>query len=128
VYHKYSSSSSAYSPLKAFLVERNRIWVLLKYYPFELVLISPFTTLVRVLVHLYGALTGRGASARFAAQHSVLRAAAIMLRAWRSALAALPRIIGQRRAFAPLRRIGRRELYRLFCAFRISAREIALRE
>ena len=41
VYHKYSSSSSAYSPFKAFLVERNRIWVLLKYYPVELILASP---------------------------------------------------------------------------------------
>ncbi len=45
VYHKYSSSSSAYSPLKAFLVERNRIWVLLKYFPIEMILLSPLCNL-----------------------------------------------------------------------------------
>ncbi len=128
VYHKYSASSSAHSPFKAFLVERNRIWVLLKYYPIELVLISPFSTLTRLLVHLYGALTGKGASGRFSEQNSVLQALAVLLKAWWSAFSVLPDIIGQRRAFSKLRRIGRRELYRLFCKFRISAYEIALKE
>jgi GT2 family glycosyltransferase len=128
VYHKYSSSSSAYSPLKAFLVERNRIWVLLKYYPLEMILISPFGTLTRMLVHLYGALTGKGASGRFTEQHSVLHAMAILLKAWCSALTALPKIARQRRMFSPLRRISRRELYRLFCKYRISTYEIALKE
>jgi GT2 family glycosyltransferase len=128
VYHKYSASSSAHSPFKAFLVERNRIWVLLKYYPIEMIVISPFATLTRLLVHLYGALTGKGASGRFSEQNSVPQAMAILLKAWYSAFSALPRIIMQRRAFSKLKRIGRRELYRLFCEFRISAYEIALKE
>jgi len=128
VYHKYSASSSAHSPFKAFLVERNRIWVLLKYYPIEMILISPFVTLTRLLIHLYGALAGKGASGRFSEQNSLLRAMAVLLKAWRSALSALPSIIRQRRAFSKLRRIGRGELYRLFCEFRISAYEIALKE
>jgi GT2 family glycosyltransferase len=128
IYHKYSASSSAHSPLKAFLVERNRIWVLLKYYPLEMVLISPVWTFARLLVHLFGALTGRGASARFSEQNSVLSAMAILLKAWYSALKALPRILRQRRSFSPLRRIGRCELYRLFREFRISAQETALKE
>jgi GT2 family glycosyltransferase len=128
VYHKYSASSSAHSPFKAFLVERNRIWVLLKYYPLELIMISPFVTLVRMVVHLYGALRGRGASGKFSEQHSVLHALAILFKAWYSAMISLPNIVGQRRAFSRLKRISRRELYRLFCTFRISAREVALKE
>jgi len=128
VYHKYSSSSSAYSTFKAFLVERNRIWVLLKYYPLEMILISPFVTFARMAVHLYGALRGRGASGKFSEQQSLLRALDILVKAWYSALKALPNIIRQRRAFSRLIRISRCELYRLFCTFRISAREIALKE
>lgn len=128
IYHKYSSSSSAYSPFKAFLVERNRIWVLLKYFPLELILISPLVTLTRLLVHLYGALTGKGASGRFSEQHSVVRASAILLKAWCSALRAVPHLVLQRHAFSGMRRIRRRELYRLFCEYRISAYEIALKE
>jgi GT2 family glycosyltransferase len=128
VYHKYSGSSSAHSPFKAFLVERNRIWVLLKYYPIEMILISPFVTLTRLLVHLYGALAGKGASGRFSEQNSVLQAMAVLFKAWYAALSALPGVIRQRRALSKLRRIGRRELYRLFCEFRISAYEIAMKE
>ena len=128
VLHKYSASSSAYSPLKAFLVERNRIWVLFKYYPLEMILVSPLVTGARLLAHFYGALTGRGASGKFTKQSSVLQAMAILLKAWYFALKALPGILRQRRAFSPLRRIGRKELYRLFCTFRISTREIALKE
>ena len=128
VYHKYSGSSSAYSPFKAFLVERNRIWVLLKYYPVEMILISPVWSLARLLVHLYGALAGKGASGRFSEQHSVFQAVAVLLKAWFSAISALPGIIRQRRVFSKSRKIGRRELYRLFRTFRISAYEIALKE
>ncbi len=128
VYHKYSSSSSAHSPFKAFLVERNRIWVLFKFFPLELVLVSPFFTFLRLAVHLYGALSGQGASARFAEQHSVLRATMILLKAWGAALSAVPAICRQRRAFSPLRRISRRELYGLLCRYRISVREVALKE
>ena len=128
VYHKYSSSSSAYSPFKAFLVERNRIWVLLKYFPLELVFISPFFTFLRLLVHLSGAVTGQGASGKFSRQQSVLKAPLILLKAWCSALAAVPRICRERGAFSSLRRLGRPGFYRLLCRYRISAREVALKE
>ena len=128
VFHKYSASSSAYSPLKAFLVERNRIWVLLKYFPPEMILISPLFTLIRLVVQLYGALSGKGAAGKFAKQYSAFSAILILLKAWFSALAGLPRIIKQRRDFIRKTRISRRELYRLFRTFRISALEIALKE
>jgi hypothetical protein len=78
-----------------------------------------------LLFRLSGSLTDKVASGRFSEQHSVLHAMAILLRAWCSAL---PSIIKQRRAFSKLRRIGRRELYRLFCEYRISAYEIAIKE
>jgi GT2 family glycosyltransferase len=127
-YHKYSSSSSAYSPLKAFLVERNRIWVMLKYFPLELILVSPYFTCKRLLVHLYGALTGKGASGRFTEQQSVWQACTILLKAWCSALLGLRYIIRERRACLHLRRIGRSEIYRLLRTFGISACEIGLKE
>ena len=128
VYHKYSASSSAYSPFKAFLVERNRIWVLMKYFPMELVLVSPYYTLKRMAFHFYGALRGRGASGKFTEQHSFFTAIFILMKAWVSALMALPKIVRQRRSFSRIQRLPRPELYRLLRAFGISAREIALKE
>lgn len=128
IFHKYSSSSSAYSPFKAFLVERNRIWVLLKYFPLELITVSPCFTFLRLLGHLYGAFTGKGASGRFSEQNSVLRAFTILLKAWGAALTALPSIVKQRRAGSRLRRLRRPAFYRLLCKYRLSTKEIALKD
>lgn len=128
VYHKYSASSSSYSPFKVFLVERNRIWVLLKYYPIELILASPYYTVKRLLLQTYGAVTGRGASGKFAADQSVFSAALILCRAWVAALAAFPKIIRERHTMRHIRRIKRPALYRLFREFGISAFEIAMKD
>jgi hypothetical protein len=128
VYHKYSSSSSAYSPLKAFLVERNRIWVLLKYYPTELVLASPYFTLKRLALSLYGALSGRGASGKFADQHSLGTAFGILLKAWGAALAGVPKVLRQRRVFGRLKRLSRKDFYQMHRRFSLSTAEIALKE
>jgi len=128
VYHKYSSSSSAYSPMKAFLVERNRIWVLLKYYPIELVLVSPYFTFKRLVLSLYGALTGRGASGKFAAENSLVKAGLILLKAWCAALGGMPAVLRQRWAFGRKRRLGRKAFYHLHRRFSLSTSEIALKE
>ncbi len=128
VYHRYSSSSSTYSPLKAFLAERNRIWVLLKYYPAELVAAGFFFTVNRLALQFYGAISGRGSSGKFSAEQGTLYAGFILLKAWCSAFASLFRILRQRRRLASLRRIGRSELYRLFRTFGMSAKEIALKD
>src|SRR3989304_5450215 len=63
VFHKYSGSSAPYSPFKAFQVERNRIWVVVKCFPPGLIVASVGYTLARYLVPAYGALSGRGAAA-----------------------------------------------------------------
>jgi len=128
VYHKYSSSSSSYSSQKAFLVERNRLWVLLKYYPIELILASVYFTVKRLLLQFYGALSGKGASGKFTAENSMIHAITILLKAWCSALLAVPHVLRQRWAFAGKRRIGRREFYRLIREFGISPSELALKD
>jgi GT2 family glycosyltransferase len=127
VYHKYSASSAAYSPMKAFLVERNRIWVLFKYFPPELILLSPIFTLVRLFVHLFGAITGKGASGKFTEQHSIYKAMTILFKAWWAAILGFHRIFAQRHAISRLRRISRLDFYRLLCMFRLSVREVALK-
>jgi GT2 family glycosyltransferase len=63
VYHRYSSTSSAksgYSPMKLFYVERNRAWVMLRYYPLRLILVSPFTSFWRYSYQAYQVLFSKG--------------------------------------------------------------------
>src|SRR5262249_20132210 len=70
VYHKSSAASAAYSPLKAFLVERNRAWVAIKCLPAPLLVISPLFTALRLSAQAWGALNRRGAAGRFATAYS----------------------------------------------------------
>src|SRR3989442_8729445 len=60
VRHRYSSSTAPHSSFKAFQVERNRIWVVLKCFPASLAAVSPAYTLARYTLQLWAAMAGRG--------------------------------------------------------------------
>ncbi len=51
VEHHYSHSAGGASPLKAYYVERNRLFVLAKNFPARMLLAAPFVTLARYLWH-----------------------------------------------------------------------------
>ena len=60
VYHYHSASSGTYSAFKAFLVERNRIWVAIKSLPVTFLVLGIFYTLLRYSYQAIGAFTGKG--------------------------------------------------------------------
>lgn len=128
VYHKYSITTGAYSPQKAFLVERNRIWILFKNFPAREILLSPLCTGYRYSYHLAGALSGRGAAGKFAGEYSVGRLFLATLRAEFAALTGVPRILRSRRAGSALRRMTLREFRSLLARFSLTAREAAWKD
>ena len=128
VYHKYSAATDAYSPLKAFLVERNRLWVALKCLPAPLLLLSPVFTALRLAAQAWGALTGRGAAGRFTSNHSPLALIGVLLRAWAAALAGLPAALRTRRAVQASRRVPAWEPFTWLRRWGMSVGEIALKE
>ena len=56
VYHYYSGTSGTHSPLKAYLVERNHLWVALKNFSLPMLLFHPVNTLWRYLIQTYAIL------------------------------------------------------------------------
>lgn len=124
--HRYSHSSGAYSSLKAFHVERNRVWVLVKLLPAGWILASPVFTALRLSLQAWGALSGRGAASHLARESSLAHLVGLTLRAWLAAASGLPRVLGERRRL--VRRTRPREWRRLLSAHRLSAREVALRD
>ena len=128
VYHKYSATTGAYSPRKAFLVERNRIWILIKNFPAREILLSPLRTGYRYAFHLAGALSGRGAAGKFAGEYSIGRLFLETLRAEVSALAEIPRLLRVRRAGKRVRRITTRQFRSLLARYTLTAREAAWKE
>ncbi|MGA6992777.1 MAG: glycosyltransferase family 2 protein [Candidatus Deferrimicrobiaceae bacterium] len=128
VYHKYSATSGTYSSRKAFLVERNRLWILFKNFPLMNILASPFYTAHRYAMHFLGAVSGRGASGRFTKEHSLWRLFATILRAECAAVFGIPRVLRDRMANRRTRRITAAQFRFLLRRFAMSAREVALKD
>jgi GT2 family glycosyltransferase len=127
-YHHYSRSAGAYSRLKAFYVERNRVLLLLRHFPFSMIALSPLDTIRRLTLATWGALRGRGAAGRLAREVALPVMIAIVLRAWLSALAATPHVLRQRWRGRAVRRLGRIQFRRLLHEHRLGAREAALQD
>ncbi len=128
VYHCHSASTSSYSPFKAFLVERNRIWVVVKNFPLPFVLPGLMYTLTRYLFQAYGVLAKKGAAGKFVGEASKRELLKILLKANFSALRGMPKMLKKRKEVFKKKRISNKEIRRLFKEFGLSAKEISLKE
>jgi GT2 family glycosyltransferase len=126
VEHHYSHSAGAASPLKAYYVERNRLFVVAKNFPARMAAAAPFVSLVRYLWHLRYLLAGRGSAARFRAEgHAGPRMAWLVARAHLALLAHAGRLRRQRREIRARARITPLVFERLLRSHAISARRLA---
>ena len=126
VYHVHSATAGEFSPLKAFLIERNRICVAVKIFPFSLLLISPFFTAVRLAYHAYGSIFMIGSSGQYAAECSHTRLALMMLKAYWSGLKLFPEMWRSRRKIRRFARLTDRDFAALLRRHRISLRALTL--
>jgi GT2 family glycosyltransferase len=128
VYHKYSATTGTYSPQKAFLAERNRLWLLFKNFPVADILFSPYYTFLRYSLHLKGVLIGKGASGRFTREYSAGVLLRVVLKAEIAALKGLPGILRKRRECKVHHHIGPQEFRRLVRRFALTAEEVGLKD
>jgi GT2 family glycosyltransferase len=128
VYHMHSASYGTYSPLKAFLVERTRIWVQIKNLPAAAILYGQFFTAARYLYQAYGAFTGKGASGDFCREHSRGELVKILCKSYFSALYGLPKMLRKRKEIQKKKAIGSKEVFRLLKAYAIGARAVAFKQ
>ena len=128
VYHRYSASTSAYSKHKAFYVERNRIWIAVKYFPFLDLAVSPFYTLLRLFLQAYGAFSGKGAAGKFTGEFSKTDLLIILFKAYFSALKGLPAMFRKRSVIKKKSKVDSKHFRRWLKIFSISAGEIALKD
>jgi GT2 family glycosyltransferase len=126
VEHRYSYSAGRASPLKAYYVERNRLFVIVKNFPGCLLAKAPWASLVRYAWHLVSLFTGAGAAARFRESgHAGMRLPWLVLRAHLSALRVLPRLLRKRRAIRRTARLSSAQFGALLRAHSIGLREVA---
>jgi hypothetical protein len=97
VRHRYSQSAGGYSLRKVFLVERNRVWVMLKSFPWLLVALSIPWTVGRLWWHAYAAWKGRGGAGRAVEDIRVPALVGTVLRAYVAAVAGAGSVLRRRR-------------------------------
>jgi GT2 family glycosyltransferase len=124
--HHYSHSAGGASPLKAYYVERNRLFVLVKDFPAGMLLAAPFAALARYLWHAWYLLEGRGSAARFRAEGNAgPKMLWYVLRAHAALLGHLPRLWRERREIRRRARITPAVFRHLLRSHSISARKVA---
>jgi GT2 family glycosyltransferase len=126
VEHRYSHSAGRATPLKAYYVERNRLYTVVKNYPARLLWQTPFASAARYFWHLVSLLSGHGKAAEFRdAGYSAGMLPFLVLRAHASMLLRLPALWRERRRVMRTRRTSSRDFARLLQRHSIRVREVA---
>lgn len=126
VCHRYSHSAGKASPLKAYYVERNRLFLVVKNLPWSMVMRAPLATFARYGWHLVALTEGRGKASEFQASgHTVFLLPFLVLRAHAAALLRLPWLLAERRRLRATHRLSTKEFRDVLRRNSISLREVA---
>jgi len=126
VEHHYSHTAGRASPLKAYYVERNRLFVMAKNFPASMLLASPWVTLQRYLWHVWYIVRGQGSAARFRAEgNSGIKMLWYVIRAHFALAANAGRLWRERRQIRTQARITPAIFRHLMRSHSISPRRVA---
>jgi GT2 family glycosyltransferase len=128
VHHHYSGTTGKYSVQKAYLVERNRQWVVLKNFPFPLIAKSPAFTIWRVIIQVYGMLICSGAGYSIMSEGGSKREVFMkLLSSYKDAFSLFPEMYRARKEILKKQRISDYEFLRVIEENRIRASELILK-
>ncbi|MGH9558666.1 MAG: glycosyltransferase family 2 protein [Bryobacteraceae bacterium] len=126
VEHRYSHSAGRASPMKAYYVERNRLYTAVKNLPLPMLIAASFAALARYFWHFALIFQGRGKAAEFRrGGNSAILLPLVVLRAHAAALFRLPRLLAERAHIRRLSRLSSREFRSLLARHSISVRKVA---
>ena len=126
VEHGYSQTAGGASPLKAYYVERNRMFLVVRNFPARELLAAPCFAVLRYLWHVIFLLKGQGKTAEFTRGGvSGVELVTIVLKASLATVAALPRLWRERRQIQKTARATPRQMSKLLATYRISERQVA---
>ncbi len=126
VEHHYSHSAGPASRVKAFHVERNRLFVVARNFPWRMLAGVPLATLARYLWHVWYILRGRGSAARFRAEGNAgFRMIWYVIRAHAAALGNAAHLCRERREILRNARITPAVFRALLASHSIGVRKVA---
>jgi GT2 family glycosyltransferase len=107
------------------LIERNRVLLAAKLFPWSLLWLNPLYYLMRILSGMWEAARGRGESTLYPGAAGKLRIAAALIRGDWQALLLLPRTLRKRREVERFRKLSPRQVRELILRNTISLRELS---
>jgi GT2 family glycosyltransferase len=122
--HHRGASLDAGSTRRIFLIERNRVLLAAKLFPWSLLLLNPYYFAVRLASGLAAAAGDKGEMARFPGMANKLRLAWTILHADLAALCLLPAMLRKRSEVRRLAKLTPREIRRLVLENRIPVRAL----
>ncbi len=125
VRHHRGSTMGKGSPDRLVLIERNRLLLALKLFPWSLLWLNPLFFLVRLAAGIAMARRDAGDTAHFQGWRGKLSIAGALLRGNLAALRLAPRILRKRAAIDRVRRLSAAQVRQLILSHRLSLREVA---
>jgi GT2 family glycosyltransferase len=107
------------------LIERNRVLLAAKLFPWSLLWLNPAYYAARIGAGIWAAVRGEGEIANYPGASGKLRAACALMAGDLAALPMLPRMLGKRRRIRSIRRLSPAEVRSLILRNRISLKELS---
>ena len=125
VRHHRGSTMGKGSPQRLELIERNRVLLALKLFPWSLLWLNPFFFAIRLVAGMAMARRGAGDTAHFQGWRGKLSMAGALIRGDLAALSLAPRILRKRAGIDRFRRLSPSQVRHLILSHRLSLREVA---
>ena len=124
VRHHRGGSLSPASTRRLYLIERNRVLLAVKLFPWRLLWLNPFFYLARLAAGLWAALRNKGELARFPGLTGKCRAALAVIHGDLAALRLTPRMLRKRGKIDAIRALTPRQVQELILRHRIPVRTL----
>jgi GT2 family glycosyltransferase len=125
VRHHRGASLGLGSPRRLTLIERNRVLLVVKLFPLNLLWANGAYLLARIAAGLWAALHNRGELRHYPGSAGKFTAAIALLRGTWSALPMVPSMLRKRKAFRPKYKLSPSQIRSLLLQYRIPLRELS---
>jgi GT2 family glycosyltransferase len=125
VRHHRGATLGLNSAKRLTLIERNRVLLVVKLFPWNLLWANGAYHLVRIGAGMAAALRGRGEIRRYQGPRGKLTAAMALIKGTLSALPMIPSMLRKRKAFRSKHRLSPKQVRRLLLRYRIPLRELS---
>ena len=124
VRHRRGATLGVRSSRRLELIERNRVLLAVKLFPWSLLWRNPLYYALRLGAGVWAAITGQGEVGKYPGVRGKLSAALAMLKGDWQALRLIPRMLAKRGEMARIRKLSPREVRKLILDHRISLRQL----